>query len=216
MRKKVVTIVGAGPGIGNHVAEKFGNGNFRVVLISRDQQKLEKYAEELEAKNIETLTVAADAADSDSLTAAFKKIKDQVGVIDVLVYNAAKLVPKKPSELSSQELMDFYQVDVASALHCVQQVLPEQIDQKEGTIIFTGGGFAMYPSAEFSTVSIDKAALRNLALVLAEELKEKGVFVGIVNIMGTVAPETHFAPDLIAEKYLEMYKDRKDSEVFYK
>lgn len=54
---------------------------------------------------------------------------------------------------------------------------------------FTGGGFSIHPMAEYSCVSIDKAALRSLACTLHQELKEKGIFVGIVTIMGNVVPK---------------------------
>ena len=63
--------------------------------------------------------------------------------------------------------------------------------------------------AEYSCVSIDKAALRSLACTLHQELKEKGIFVGIVTIMGNVVPETHYAPEKIAEVYWKMYQERK-------
>jgi NAD(P)-dependent dehydrogenase (short-subunit alcohol dehydrogenase family) len=64
-------------------------------------------------------------------------------------------------------------------------------------------------------VSIGKAALRNLAFTLAEELKPQGIFVGTVTITGNVAPGTHFAPNLIAEKYWELYEKREEHEIVY-
>jgi short-subunit dehydrogenase len=38
MNKKLIVVVGAGPGVGNHVAKKFGDNNFRDVLVSRNQE----------------------------------------------------------------------------------------------------------------------------------------------------------------------------------
>jgi short-subunit dehydrogenase len=106
-------------------------------------------------------------------------------------------------------------VDVAGALHCALQVIPEQVEQKAGTILFTGGGLALYPSADYTSLGIGKASLRNLAFTLAEELKPQGVFVGTVTIAGAVAPGTHFAPELIAEKYWELYEKREEHEIVY-
>jgi short-subunit dehydrogenase len=215
MSKKLIVVVGAGPGVGNHVAKRFGANNFRVVLVSRNQDALDQYVKELSSEGIETYAVAADAASPASLTEAFDQIKKNYGTTDVLVYNAAVLKGGKPTSLTAESLVAHYQVDVAGALHCALQVIPEQVEQKAGTILFTGGTFALYPMADYAALSIGKAALRNLAFTLAEELKPQGVFVGTVTIGGIVAPGTHFAPELIAEKYWELYEKREQHEIVY-
>ncbi|MDT8716960.1 SDR family NAD(P)-dependent oxidoreductase [Clostridium sp. 19966] len=216
MSKKNIVIVGAGPGIGNHVAKKFGRNDFNVVLVSRNQDRLKQYVQELSTEGVESYAQVADASSTESLTKAFEQIAGKYGTIDVLVYNAASLQAGQPTSLSSEILMEHYQVDVANALHSVQQVLPSQLAQKEGTILLTGGGFGLHPVPEFAAVSAGKAALRALAFTLAEELEEQGIFVGTVTIMGNVAPNTHFDPQLIAEKYWEMYINRKEHEIVYK
>ncbi|RAS77278.1 SDR family NAD(P)-dependent oxidoreductase [Priestia endophytica] len=215
MSKKLIVVVGAGPGVGNNVAKKFGDNNFRVVLVSRNENALDQYVKELRSEGIETYAVAADAARPASLTAAFEQIKKKYGTTDVLVYNAAVLKGGQPTSLTAESLLSHYQVDVASALHSALQVIPEQVAQNMGTILFTGGGFALQPMAVYASVSIGKAALRALAFTLAEELKPQGVFVGTVTIAGNVAPNTHFAPELIAEKYWELYKKREEHEIVY-
>jgi short-subunit dehydrogenase len=215
MGKKNIVIVGSGPGVGNHVAHKFGKNNFRVILVSRNQNALNEYVNELISNGIESYAVSADAGVPASLTSAFEQIKKEFGKVDVLVYNAALLKGGQPTTLTAESLISHYQVDVAGALHSVHQVLPNQLAQGEGTILFTGGGFALEPTSEFAAISIGKAALRNLALTLAEELKPQGIFVGTVTIAGMVAPDTHFAPELIAEKYWELYKKREKHEIVY-
>ncbi|KUP25925.1 SDR family NAD(P)-dependent oxidoreductase [Paenibacillus sp. DMB5] len=215
MSKKLIVVVGAGPGVGNHVAKKFGVNNFRVVLVSRNQDTLNQYVKELSSEGIEAYAVAADAASLASLTEAFDQIKKTYGLTDVLVYNAAILKGGKPTSLTAESLVSHYQVDVAGALHSALQVIPDQVKQQEGTILFTGGGLAMYPSADYAALGIGKAAMRNLAFSLAEELKPQGIFVGTVTIAGTVAQGTHFAPDLIADKYWELYEKREEHEIVY-
>jgi len=215
MRKKNIVIIGAGPGIGNYVAKKFGDNDFRVFLISRNQCSLDKYIQELGIEGIEVYAFVADASNTESITNALNRIMEIYGAVDVLVYNAAMLQAGFPTSLNSEMLMKHYQVDVASALHSVLQTLPKQLEQSEGTIIFTGGGYALYPVPEYTAVSAGKAALRALTFALAEELKDKGIFAGVVTIMGNVAPGTHFAPELIAEKYWEMYVTRKEHEIIY-
>lgn len=216
MSKKLIVVVGTGPGIGYHVAKKFGDNHFRVVLISRSQAALIQYVEELKSQDIEAYAVVADVTSSKSVEAAFKKIKEEYGPVDVLVYNAALIEGGNPTSLLPETLLEHYEVDVVGALRCALQVIPDQEERKSGTILFTGGGLALHPSASHAALSIGKAGLRSLALTFAEELKPKGIFVGTVTVAGAVRPDTHFAPDLIAEKYWELYLKREEQEIVYR
>ena len=216
MEKKLAVVVGAGKGMGVNIAKVFGQHDFKVAMLARNLDKLAPMAEELNTQGIEAYTYAADAASTDSLSTAFQKIRQEHGSVDVLIYNAAILTPGFPTKLTSSDLMEHYQVDVASALHTAKLVLPEQIATGSGAIIFTGGGLALYPMAEYTCISMDKAALRALAFALSQEVKEQGVYVGVVTIMGSIAPNTHYDPADIAEKYWELYEKQEDVEYVFK
>jgi len=216
MSNKLAVIVGAGPGVGFHVARKFGSNGFRVVLVSRNQNTLDQYVKELSSEGIEAYAIAADAGSTESLITAFDQIKQAYGVTDVLVYNTAVIQAGTATSLNADTLINHLQVDVVGALTSAQQVIPDQLARQEGTLLFTGGGLALYPSANYSSLSIGKAAMRNLALNLAEELAPKGIFVGTVTIAGTVKADTHFAPERIAETYWDLYIRRQEHEIVYK
>lgn len=205
MQKKTIVVVATGPGIGNHVAKEFGKNGFRVVLLARNKNKLEDYVSEFNRLDIECHYWVADCSNPLSLTHAFDEIK-RLFTIDVLMYNGAVLTPKTIYNLSSEDLMKCYQVDVASALHCVLQVISQPVD----SILFTGGGLALNPSYEYTTISIGKSALRTLAITLHQQLKEQNIYVGIVNIMGTMAKNTDYDPEIVSKIYYDMYmkKDR--------
>ena len=85
------------------------------------------------------------------------------------------------------------------------------------TAIFTGGLFGVYPNAnfEYACMSMDKAALRTLAQMLNAELKNKGIFAGIVQIMGGVGSNEHFAPKNIADAYWQLYCDKNSFEYIF-
>lgn len=50
---KTMVIIGAGPGLGFSLAKTFGKNGFRISLVSRTQEKLDKYAEQLGEMGIE-------------------------------------------------------------------------------------------------------------------------------------------------------------------
>ena len=64
-------------------------------------------------------------------------------------------------------------------------------------------------------LSMDKGALRGLALSMHNELSPKGIFVGTVMVCGVIGGSEHFAPANIAEKFWRMYKERGEWEVRY-
>lgn len=215
MDKKTIVVVGAGQGLGNHVAERFGKEGFRVVLMARGEQSLKAYAQEFAAKGIEAHTYAVDAARPETLTAALGQAKQQFGTPDVLIYNVGITAADDPAAMNSAELMRHYQIDVASAYDCVRQVATEEFAKKNGTVILTGGGLATHPTAGFIPLSLDKAALRTLAYILHDELKPQGIFVGTVTVCGSIGIDTYFAPAQIAETYWQMYKECGACEVRY-
>jgi NADP-dependent 3-hydroxy acid dehydrogenase YdfG len=118
----------------------------------------------------------------------------------VLIYNAVAASRGPLSTLAADTLLADLTVSAAGALVAVQAVLPAMRERGKGTIVFTGGGAAVTPLPN-TTLSIGKAALRMLALGLAQELEGSGLRVGTVTIYGGVAPGTPFDPDRIAEAY---------------
>ncbi|MGO2429964.1 MAG: SDR family NAD(P)-dependent oxidoreductase, partial [Glutamicibacter arilaitensis] len=62
-----LVIVGAGPGLGLSVAEKFGKKNFDVALIARNQDNLDALQKSLSELNIKSSGFAADVTDEQQL-----------------------------------------------------------------------------------------------------------------------------------------------------
>lgn len=215
--KKTIFVLGAGNGCGNRVAEKFGKNDFRVVLMSRNEEHLADYEKEFTEKGIEVYTKAVDASKPYSVTKAFDELKARFGAPDVLFYNVG--ITSLDTEIKEEKdvnlLMNRYMVDVAGAYHAVQQVLGEEFSKKNGTVLVTGGGLAMYPMYDYLPLSMDKAALRAMCLALHEELKKQNVFVGTVTVTGTIAPGEACDPALLAEDFWKLYTERKECEIVH-
>ena len=101
MEKKLAVIIGAGRGMGNHIAERFAKENFRVVLVARRQNALDEYANELSAKGYEVFTHATDVSDNSSLTKLFADVQEKYGAVDVLIYNAAFMQGGRASQITA-------------------------------------------------------------------------------------------------------------------
>lgn len=219
MSDKVCAIVGFGIGVSMGVARAFGKEGYALALVARNAAKLIDNAQALKVDGYAIQTFTADAGDEASLVQAFTQIRTELGNPEVLVYNAAAFTPGKPSSISSEGLIADFRVNVAGALVAVQQVMSAMQANGKGTILLTGGGLALNPFADASSLAIGKAGIRSLAFTLAQELKDSGIHVGTVTICGTVQPGTHFDPDAIAESYLALHKqlpEAFETEVIYK
>jgi short-subunit dehydrogenase len=219
MSKPVIAIVGAGPGVGLAVARRFAREGFCAALIARRPETLKEYTAEFKNAGYEAHGFAADAADEQSIRQAFAAIKDKLGAPSVLVYNAAIMKMVQPSQLHVEDLIHEFRVNVAGALVSAQCVLEDMKAAGAGTILLTGGGFALSPMPAFTSLAIGKASIRNLTSSLAGELEPLGIHVGTVTICGIVKAGTQFDPDKIAEAYYTLHSQepgKREREIIYR
>ncbi|MDE5584023.1 MAG: SDR family oxidoreductase [Ruminococcus sp.] len=157
--KKTIFIVGAGKGLGNAIGRKFGANDFRVVLMARNAENLKAYEQEFQAEGIEVYTKTADAADDNAMAKSLNEAVAKYGTPDVFAYNVDITISDSMQDngISASVLHDRYQVDVVGAYHCIQLIATEKFAKKNGAILVTGGGLAMYPSADYLPLSMDKA-----------------------------------------------------------
>ncbi len=84
--ERTVALFGAGTGLGASVAHRFGREGFRVALIARNTEALEKRVAELEAVGIEAGGFPAHLTDIAGIPALVRSIEAKLGPIDVAIY----------------------------------------------------------------------------------------------------------------------------------
>jgi NAD(P)-dependent dehydrogenase (short-subunit alcohol dehydrogenase family) len=216
--KGPATIIGYGPGVSGAVAEAFAREGYPLALIARDPSKLDSAVQALRSKGMDARGFTADAGDAASLTAALAAAKADLGDAEVLHYNAALWRPGPVLETTPDSFDEDFRVAVTGALVAARALAPAMIAAGRGTLLFTGGGLALYPSPQAPSLSVGKAGIQALALMLAEELAPHGIRVGTVTIAGEVAPGTAFAPEKIAQAFLSLYRtlpDAKTAEIVF-
>ncbi len=209
--QSLCSIVGMGRGISLAVARRFATEGFRIGMISRDADELRTLSSEFPASRY----AVADAGVEAELRQALRFL----GPANVLVYNASAGHPGVPTMLSRADAMADFEVNVVGLLAAVQETAPAMRADGKGTIIITGGGLALAPAAPLASLSIGKAAQRNLAFSLAAELEPVGIHVATVTVCGFVQPGTHFAAEKIAEEYWRLHCQQAgqfDREIVYR
>ncbi|MFD2670915.1 SDR family NAD(P)-dependent oxidoreductase [Marinicrinis sediminis] len=213
MKDKTMLIIGAGPGISLHTARKFGKAGYKIALVARSIETLQRYEEELAAQGIMAKTSVGDASQASSLRGAIDRVIGAFGRIDVLLYNAAAGTPGMPTQVEVSDLLHDFQISVGGALTSVQAVVPHM---KEGAILLTGGGLALQPHASYSSLAISKAGLRSLSYSLHQELQPVGIYVGTLTVNGFVQEGSGLTANHAAEAFYRMSQERTDIEVILK
>ena len=194
-------IIGAGPGLGGAIGRRFAQGGYHVTLMARSAGGLGTLAKGLADTGAVVDTVTADAGDPEGLRATLTSLYAADGAPGLLVCSASMLAQDSLLTSDVAHLHQAYDVDVVSAVVATQVAAPAMRAAGGGTIIFTGGGWADYPMAMFSTLSVGKAALRSAATLLGAELGDDGIRLASITIAGQIASGTPFDPDRIAERY---------------
>ncbi len=187
MNQGVYVVVGAGPGIGLATAERFAREGFTVALLARSAKKLEGYQASLMTQGRSVEAFPVDAGDAFGLQTVLQTVRSQLGPITVLHYNAVGVHFGSAEVLTPENLEADLKVGVVGAQVATHAVLPE-FKTRGGSLLFTGGGAAFGPSTQAATLSIQKAALRNLVLSLAASLEGLPVRVGTVTVSTSVQP----------------------------
>lgn len=145
---KTIAIIGAGPGVGLAIAEKFGLQGFNVALLSRNTDNLAPLQSKLQAKGITAGIFKVDILDRDSINRALHQVIDEYGAIDVLEFSPSPAwetlrAPRNIDVENEQYHLDF---QVLSAITAVQTVLPQMVGRKSGSILFTTASAAQHPN----------------------------------------------------------------------
>lgn len=211
MNKKICVIVGAGPGMGLALGKRFAKEDFKIIFVARRLEALQQFENIMEQDGYESTSYTADITNFELLGNIFDRIEEKHGHPQVLIYNASAFRLASPTELYPEDLINDFKVNVAGALISAKKVAPYMKLQKTGTIIFTGGGQGIEPYHGYSSLGVGKAGLRNLCFSLAGELQPYGIKVGTVTIMGAVAKDSHFDPELIADKFWALHQQPFES-----
>jgi NAD(P)-dependent dehydrogenase (short-subunit alcohol dehydrogenase family) len=206
--KDLVVIVGAGPGLGMAVARRFAREGAAVALVARNAKRLAGMVEELhETPGSAAAAFVADAGEPDQLRAALDSVRSALGDPTVLVHHLSVPVPGTPTTMAYEEFSAGLAGGVGALLVAAQELVPAMRRAGRGTVLVTGSGAALHPSAPYAGLGVQKAGVRSLALSMAQELAPAGVHVATVTVVGVISPGGYYDPDLIAEVYWELHAE---------
>ena len=171
-----VLVTGASRGIGRALVENLSGGGHRVIALSRNATQLELLAKETSGEVLILPLDLTDANLGEKVQAALNEFG--VDALDVLINNAGALVNKPFAEITEEDLLATYQVNVFGPFRLTQALLPQLKRAQYAHVVNIGSMGGVQGSAKFpglSAYSSAKAAIAGLAECWAEELKEDGI-----------------------------------------
>lgn len=194
---KVTIITGASGGIGKSVAQKVLEEGSKVVLVSRNKNKLKKTVEEL-GKNDNLIHMAADVSHESEVLSVIEQTLTAFDKIDNLINCAAIINDPTPFHLMTEDQWtNLMNVNLKGTFQPIKAVIPLMIEQKSGNIINISSllGIRAIPKVPFSIYGVTKAGIIMLTKSIAVEY-------GQYNIRcNCIAPSTIRSP--MMEPYLQ-------------
>lgn len=202
-------VIGAGPGLGAAIARRLAGEGLPVALIARHGEAIGEIAAEISAREATAVALTADAADEGALRSALDQAIGMIGPPECVVYNAAVIRADAPGELSGEQLLSTFAVNVVGALTAATHVATTMASVGRGSFLVTSG--MPEPSAAYTSLSLGKAAVRALVDILGQQYGPLGVHVATVTVLGEIAPGTRFDPDAIADHYWTLHQQPREA-----
>ncbi len=226
---RVALVTGASRGIGDYVSRALGEAGAKVAVAARSETvtdprlpgTIHTVAQSITDAGGEAMAVRMDVRDPASIEAGIRQVTDAWGTIDILVNNAAILVPGSVESVLDRHLDLIWQIDLRGPLLLMKHVVPLMRAGGRGHIInissraaeFPGPGPYREPSTGGPFYGMVKAGLERISQALAVELQPANISVNVLSPDGRIrTPGNIWAendpanPNLAFEEAWEMAK----------
>lgn len=175
---KTALITGATSGIGYELSKLFALNRYNLVLVARNDQRLEDLANELrQAFSISIITIPKDLSLPSSPEGIFSYLKKKSIQVDVLVNNAGFNEYGLFSQTDLHRELQMIQLHIVSLTYLTKLLLPGMLERKLGKILNVGSTGSFVPGPLVAVYCATKAYILSFSEAIAEELKETGVTV---------------------------------------
>ncbi|MHB0984629.1 MAG: YciK family oxidoreductase [Sulfuricella sp.] len=175
LRDRVILITGAGQGIGRTAALTFAAHGATVILHGRSVKKLEAVYDEIEAAGHALPAIFPldlEKAESRDYEALADAIARQLGRLDGILHNAAKV--DRPQPLEDQTLEQWLQllrVNLAAPFALTRACLPLLKAAPDAAILMTSDTHGHVPAAYWGGAAVAKSGVETLVKIWAQELE---------------------------------------------
>ena len=191
--KPVCLVIGAGAGIGGNVGKRFAAGGYHTVLCRRsDDQGLRQLVADIEAAGGSASGYLLNAIEEGSIEERVATIEQEIGPIEVVVYNLGAQIGDRPLEDTSYKAFEMgWQLATFGLFRTAKTVCPKMQERGKGVILVTSATSAVRGNAGQHSHAAAMGGRRMLCQSLNAQFASKGIHVAHIVIDGAVdAPDT--------------------------
>ena len=185
----VAILVGAGDAIGAAVARRFAKGGYTVCICRRDAAKSQALVDELKATGLDAHAFSVDARQEAEVQKQFADVEENVGPIEVCLFNAGSNVNKPLLDTTGKLFFKAWELACYGGFLVGREAARYMLPRGHGTIFFTGATASIRGGQGFAAFSSAKFGLRAVAQAMARELGPKNIHAGVDQEMHDVDSE---------------------------
>jgi NAD(P)-dependent dehydrogenase (short-subunit alcohol dehydrogenase family) len=173
LNDKLALVSGSTAGIGLAIASGLAREGARVIVNGRTQKRVEAAIERIRSKTDKAKLegIAADLSADSGVDEVVRRFPD----VDVLVNNLGIFEPKPFEEISDDDWLRFFEVNVMSGVRLSRAYLPSMKKRNWGRIVFISSESGIQIPAEMIHYGVTKTAQIALARGIAETCAGTGV-----------------------------------------
>lgn len=155
LRDKVAWVTGASSGMGRAAAEALAREGAQVIVSARRAEVLDDVARSIaETSEGRCVAIPLDVGDADAIDEAARRVLEELGGVDIALFNSGGPPPGSFEATSADDLYDGIAVTVAGALRFTKAVVPSMKER--------GGGCLVYITSSSSKEMIEGLMLSNM------------------------------------------------------
>ncbi|MYC34652.1 MAG: SDR family oxidoreductase [Chloroflexi bacterium] len=187
---KVALVTGGGRGLGRSMALAYAREGADVSIVARTPAELEAVGAEIRALGRRAYTVNAELTTSEGANRAAQETINELGKIDILVNNVGgyRLFTNDLThavtvlEITEDEWRRVIESNLTTTFMTCKAVLPHMMERRSGVIVnLTSMNVARRGRAGQASYGAAKAAVERLSESLADEVKDFGIAVNILD-----------------------------------
>jgi 2-keto-3-deoxy-L-fuconate dehydrogenase len=180
LQNKVALVTGAGSGIGEAIAKKFGSAGAFVYVTDRELERAQTTASAMEATSGTCQALAHDVSSEEDCARIAEVIQNQHGRLDVLVNNAGIGHVGTMLTTSGADLDRIMLVNVRGVFNVTKVLLPGMIARRAGSIIHMGSTTGVMGVLDRLAYSMSKHAVVGLTKSMALDHAKTGVRINCI------------------------------------
>jgi NAD(P)-dependent dehydrogenase (short-subunit alcohol dehydrogenase family) len=175
---KVSVVTGGSSGIGAAIAEEMAGAGAQIVLVGRDEQRLDSVAHRIREIQGEAIIIAADVTADGAPARIVSETMAAYGGFNILVHSAGVYEPLPCEETPLESVDRQWMVNVRAPFAITQAALAVL---KEGDVIIFVSSLAGHAGfSNSSAYSATKGAIEVMARAIAIELGPRGIRVNTI------------------------------------